>query len=227
LTFAAALSLLALPAAAQIKINEIFPNPLGVETGPDEWVEIYNAGVSAVDMTGWAIDDLVTISSAAVRARIPEDLDVNCSSNPVIQPGEFRVVRMTAGSAVLNNGGDTVYLVSDRLLNATVVDVVVYPSGVPETQSWGCVPNGTTTFAIRNPTTICGSNGGPVGDVTPPATVNDLVAAQGQFPGEIRLTWTAPGDDGVTGTASAYIIKVSHSVITAGNFDAAADLDRW
>jgi hypothetical protein len=227
LTLATAFTLLAFPAAAQIKINEIFPNPAGVETGPDEWVEIYNAGVSAVDMTGWAIDDLVTISTAAVRARIPEDLDVSCSTNPVIQPGEFRVVRMTAGSAVLNNGGDTVYLVSDRLLNATVVDVVVYPSGVPETQSWGCVPNGTTTFAIRNPTTICGSNGGAVGDVTPPATVSDLVAAQGQFPGEVRLTWTAPGDDGVSGTASAYIIKVSHSAINAGNFDAAADLDRW
>ncbi len=227
LILAAALTLLALPAAAQLKINEIYPNPLGAETGPDEWVEIYNAGPSAVDLTGWAIDDLVTISQVAVRGRIPEDLDVSCGTNPVIQPGEFRVVRMMVGTAALNNGGDTVYLVSDRLLNATVVDVVVYPSGVPETQAWGCIPNGTTTFAVRNPPTICASNGGPVGDVTAPATISDLVAAPGQFPGEIRLTWTAPGDDGVTGTASAYIMKVSHDPINAGNFQAAADLDRW
>ena len=227
LALTALLSLAALPAAAQIKINEIFPNPLGAETGPDEWVEIYNAGAVPVDLTGWAIDDLVTITQTAVRARIPEDFDPACSLNPVIQPGEFRVVRMTGPTAALNNGGDNVYLVSDRLLNATVVDLVIYPAGVPETQSWGCVPNGTTTFAVRNPTTICASNGGPVGDVTPPGTVADLVAAPGQFPGEVRLTWTAPGDDGATGTASAYIIKVSHGTITAGNFDAAADLDRW
>ncbi len=224
----AALLLLApLPAAAQVVINEIFPNPLGVETGPDEWVEVFNAGPSAVDMTGWAIDDLVTISTVAVRARIPEDLDAGCSTNPVIQPGEFRVVRMMAGGAVLNNGGDNVYLVSDRLTSATVVHAVIYPTGVPETQSWGCVPNGTSSFAVRNPATICASNGGATGDVTPPAIVNNLSATVGQFPGEIRLTWTAPGDDGATGTASSYIVKVSHSVISPGNFDAAADLDRW
>src|SRR5262249_30650270 len=75
--------------------------------------------------------------------------------------------------------------------------------------------------------TLCASNGGAAGDVTPPGTVSDLVAQPGQFPGEIRLTWTAPGDDGSSGTASAYIVKVSHSGLTAGNFDAAADLDRW
>jgi hypothetical protein len=222
----AALPLNTSPATAAVFINEILPNPLGVETGPDERVELFNSGPGAVDMTGWAIDDLVTITQVAVRARIPEDLDPACSTNPVIQPGEFRVVRMQPGSAVLNNGGDNVYLVSDRLLNATVVQLVIYPTGVPETQVWACLPNGTTTFAIRAPT-MCASNGGPVGDVTAPATVSDLLASPGQFPGEIRLTWTAPGDDGAIGTASAYLIKVSHDVITAGNFDAAADLDRW
>jgi len=226
LPLAALLLATPLPALAQLRINEIFPNPVGAETGPEEWVEIYNAGPNAVDMTGWAIDDLVTFTQVAVRARIPEDLDPACSTNPVIGPGEFRVVRMLAGSAVLNNGGDTVYLVSDRLLNATVVDVVVYPAAA-EGVSWGCIPNGTTSFAFRSPTTPCASNGGPAGDFTAPGTVNDLLAAPGAFPGEVRLTWTAPGDDGAAGTASAYLIKVSHDPLTAGNFDAAADLDRW
>jgi len=226
LPLAALLLATPLPALGQVRINEILPNPVGAETGPEEWVEIYNAGPNAVDMTGWAIDDLVTFTQVAVRARIPEDLDPACSTNPVIGPGEFRVVRMLAGSAVLNNGGDTVYLVSDRLLNATVVDVVVYPAAA-EGVSWGCIPNGTTSFAFRSPTTPCASNGGPAGDFTAPGTVNDLLAAPGAFPGEVRLTWTAPGDDGAAGTASAYLIKVSHDPLTAGNFDAAADLDRW
>src|SRR5262245_37516483 len=217
--------LVALPASAAVFINEIFPNPVGAETGPQEKVEIYNSGPGSVDMTGWGIDDAVTFSTAAVRARIPEDLDPTCSTSAIIGPGEIRVVMMSPGSAVLNNGGDDVYLVSDRLVSATVVQLVTYPATPGEGVSWACIPNGTTSFAFRSPT-LCASNGG-VGDVTAPGTVSDLLAAPGQFPGEIRLTWTAPGDDGSTGTASAYIIKVSHATITAGNFDAAADLDRW
>jgi hypothetical protein len=212
-------------ASAAVFINEILPNPIGSDTGTER-VEIYNSGPNAVDMTGWGIDDAVTITTAAVRARIPEDLDATCSTSAIIGPGEFRVVMMQGGAAVLNNTGDDVYLVSDRLVNATVVQLVTYPATVGEGQVWSCIPNGTTSFAFRAPT-LCASNGGAAGDVTPPGTVSNLAAAPGQYPGEIRLTWTAPGDDGATGTASAYIIKVSHAAINAANFGAAADLERW
>ena len=69
------LSLSLVPGAdAQVRINEILPNPLGTDTGT-EWVEIYNAGPGPVDLTGWAIDDAATFDEIAVRARIPEDLD--------------------------------------------------------------------------------------------------------------------------------------------------------
>ena len=90
-------------------INEILPNPAGSDTGTER-VEIYNAGAGAVDMTGWAIDDAVTIGQVAVRARIPEDLDPTCSTSAVIGPGQFRVVMMQGGAQVLNNTGDDVYL---------------------------------------------------------------------------------------------------------------------
>ncbi|MHC4250169.1 MAG: GDSL-type esterase/lipase family protein [Planctomycetota bacterium] len=36
-------------------------------------------------------------------------------------------------------------------------------------------------------------------DTTPPATISDLVAAEGQEAGEVILTWTCPGDDGAEG----------------------------
>ncbi len=223
----ASLNFAANPAFAQIRINEIFPNPVGANETGLEWIEIYNAGPSAVNMTGWAIDDAVTIGTSAVRARIPEDLDAACNSSAIIGPGEYRVIRPIATSINLNNGGDDVYLVSDRLVSATVVQLVTYPSSsLNEGQSWACIPNGTTSFAFRA-ATMCASNGGAAGDVTAPATVNDLNAVPGSLPGEIRLTWTAPGDDGATGTASAYIMRVSHSAITAGTFDAVADIDRW
>lgn len=212
------------PASAQVFVNEILPNPIGTDTGTER-VEIFNAGPGSVNMTGWAIDDAVTIGQAAVRARIPEDLDPTCSTDPIIGPGEYRTVMMQGGTAVLNNSGDDVYLVSDRLVSATVVHAVTYPATVGEGDSWASIPNGSSNYAWRAPT-LCASNGG-VGDIVPPATVTDLIASPGQYPGEIRLTWTAPGDDGMTGTASAYIIRVSHDPITMGTFDAVADLDRW
>jgi hypothetical protein len=218
---------LASPASAQILINEIFPNPAGTETGFDEVVEIYNAGPNPVDMTGWAIDDLATIGTTATRCRIPEDLVVTCSTNPVIGPGEFRLVRGQSSASWLNNsGGDGVYLCSDRTATPTVVHTVTYPDASGQSGNvWSCIPNGTSSFAWRAPTP-CASNA-PPGDATPPATVNDLAAVAGDFPGEIRLTWTAPGDDGAAGTASLYVIKMSHAPITAGTFDASADIDRW
>lgn len=221
---ALALLALAAPASAQVFVNEILPNPVGSDNGAER-VEIFNAGPGAVDMTGWAIDDAVTIGQVAVRARIPEDLDPACSTNPIIGPGEYRSVMMQGGAAVLNNTGDDVYLVSDRLLSATVVHAVTYPATVGEGQSWASIPNGSANFAWRVPT-LCASNGG-TGDVVAPAAITDLLASPGVYPGEIRLTWTAPGDDGNTGTASSYIIRVSHDPITAGTFDAGADIDRW
>lgn len=58
-------------------------------------------------------------------------------------------------------------------------------------------------------------------DVTPPTTVSNLTAAPGSTHGTYRLQWTAPGDDGMTGKASQYVIKYSAQPITAGNWNSA------
>jgi fibronectin type 3 domain-containing protein len=63
--------------------------------------------------------------------------------------------------------------------------------------------------------------GATYSDITPPAAITDLIAATGTNPGEVDLTWTAPGDDGTTGQASKYIIKYSTSEITDANWDLA------
>ncbi len=54
-------------------------------------------------------------------------------------------------------------------------------------------------------------------DITPPAAISNLTALPGTNDGEIILRWTAPGDDGMTGTAKIYIVKYSQTQIT--NFD--------
>jgi hypothetical protein len=54
-------------------------------------------------------------------------------------------------------------------------------------------------------------------DVTPPATITDL-AASNATSWSVKLTWTAPGDDGVLGTATSYDVRYSTSSIDEGNW---------
>lgn len=214
------------PCRAQVVINEILPNPSGDDVGTER-IEIVNAGPTSVDVTGWAIDDAATIDEVGVRCRIPEDFDTSvCPASAVLAPGEFRVVKGTSTAAFLNNTGDDVYLITDRTVTPNVTDLVTYPSAALQVDmTWGAVPNGSENFAWRTQT-LCGSNGG-AGDFIPPSSVFNLVAAPGGYPGEVRLTWTAPGDDGASGTASAYLIKVALSAITPATFDAATDIEFW
>lgn len=57
-------------------------------------------------------------------------------------------------------------------------------------------------------------------DLTPPAAVVDLAAPM-VADNNLILTWTAPGDDGVLGLASAYDLRWSTQPIDAGSFNAA------
>jgi hypothetical protein len=62
-------------------------------------------------------------------------------------------------------------------------------------------------------------------DTTPPAAITDLSASTGSNSGEIDLRWTAPGDDGTAGTATAYTIKYATTPITTdAEYDASAGL---
>ncbi|MFH2036335.1 MAG: fibronectin type III domain-containing protein, partial [Candidatus Zixiibacteriota bacterium] len=59
-------------------------------------------------------------------------------------------------------------------------------------------------------------------DTTPPAGIFDLSAETGSGGGEVYLEWTASGDDGTNGAASAYMIRYSQELITDDNWDQAA-----
>lgn len=63
---------------------------------------------------------------------------------------------------------------------------------------------------------LYGSYVGP-SDTTPPADITDFTATPGTS-GSVDLTWTAPGDDGTTGTASSYDIRYSTRPINKANF---------
>ncbi|HUW85235.1 MAG TPA: DNRLRE domain-containing protein, partial [Phycisphaerae bacterium] len=61
-------------------------------------------------------------------------------------------------------------------------------------------------------------------DVTAPAAISNLAAATGTQAGTVDLTWTAPGDDGMTGTAQSYDIRYSTSSIDEGNWASATEV---
>ncbi|WP_127578941.1 discoidin domain-containing protein [Paenibacillus koleovorans] len=58
------------------------------------------------------------------------------------------------------------------------------------------------------------------GDTTPPSAITNLAVGT-TTSSSVQLTWTAPGDDGGTGTAASYDIRYSTSTITAGNWSSA------
>ena len=51
-------------------------------------------------------------------------------------------------------------------------------------------------------------------DTTDPASIADLDASTGALNGTVALSWTAPGDDAGTGTASSYEVRYSSSAIS-------------
>lgn len=60
-------------------------------------------------------------------------------------------------------------------------------------------------------------------DTTAPAAVSNL-ALSSPSNSAMTVSWTAPGDDGSTGTATSYDLRYSTSAITSGNFSSATQV---
>ncbi|MBI5573520.1 MAG: lamin tail domain-containing protein [Elusimicrobia bacterium] len=88
--------------------------------------------------------------------------------------------------------------------------------------------DGTYTFRVYSDTAgvnvseIATSPTITVTESVPPAAISDLTALEGTNDGIVKLNWTSPGDDGVSGNLTGtFRIKYSSvSIISAGNFDA-------
>lgn len=97
------------------------------------------------------------------------------------------------------------------------------PSGTPDTfVVTGLTPSTNYYFALKTvdsegnwsaKSNIASAPTTAVQDNTPPAAVADLAAAS-STQNSVTLTWTAPGDDGTTGTAASYDIRYSMSPIS-------------
>jgi hypothetical protein len=61
-------------------------------------------------------------------------------------------------------------------------------------------------------------------DTEAPAPVINVTASTGTAPGTVDLNWIAPGDDGTTGTASAYVVRYNTVPITESNWASSSNV---
>lgn len=91
----------------------------------------------------------------------------------------------------------------------------------------GLIPSTTYYFILRTADEVPNWSGfsnfagvTTTGDLVPPAAIADL-AITAATATSLALRWTAPGNNGSTGTAASYDIRYSTSPINAGNFASA------
>jgi len=102
-----------------VRINELLPVPEstdwdgdGTAGELDEWIEIYNAGATAVDVSGWQVDDG---DGDGAPYALPVDT--------VLGAGEYLVLYRQKTGIALDDGGDELKL---RMPGGEVVDAVAF-----------------------------------------------------------------------------------------------------
>jgi hypothetical protein len=107
------------PVSASVRVNELLPVPGGTDWDGngiadelDEWIELYNAGTTQVDLGRWLIDNAQNGSAAY---QIPAGV--------VLDPGAFLVLHRQKTGIILHNDGGKVRLVDT---SGRVVDEVTF-----------------------------------------------------------------------------------------------------
>jgi hypothetical protein len=117
-----------------IKLNEILPDPSGADAGL-EFVELYNAGDSRVDLSGWGIDTATSAWSSSPDFSLPEGTKLGVGKYLLIASFDGADVndggKISLGNALTGPDGvrlsDCTGEVQDTLLYAKAGDVAVDP----------------------------------------------------------------------------------------------------
>lgn len=134
---------------AAVTINEFAYDDTKTSDPGDshEFVELYNDGGAAVDISGWTLGGRDASGNNTIIT-IPGALG---SSTTTIAPGGFYVIGMAGvqnvnqtNAAFLENDAETIELRSGPFASATLVDAVVYESN-KGTASYGALPADVAT----------------------------------------------------------------------------------
>ncbi|MCC6749229.1 MAG: lamin tail domain-containing protein [Deltaproteobacteria bacterium] len=106
------------PVGGNLQISEFMANPKAVPDADGEFVELYNPGSAAVDITGWTLKDLGS------------DLHVVKGSGPVLVPAYGYLVLGREANQTLNGGINVGYVYANfDLANASDEIVLLDKSG--------------------------------------------------------------------------------------------------
>ena len=170
-------------------------------TGPD--------GTAPADVTALATGT-VTTSSVALSWTAPGDdgatgtattYDVRYSTSTITAGNWASATQATGEPAPSVAGSAESFTVTGLSEGTTYYFAIKTSDEVPNESALSNVPSATP-------------------DGTAPADVTDLATGT-VTTSSVALSWTAPGDDGATGTATTYDVRYSTSTITAGNWASA------
>lgn len=129
------------PPPARVTINEVVYDPVGTDGGK-EWVELYNAGGSAADLSGWTLTD----EDAATPATIPAGV--------TLPSGAFLVLRLGAtgtNDLDFSDGTGTLFLSTTISLANTNDQVTLYNSPARDEASLVDFMQYSTTSSVTEP----------------------------------------------------------------------------
>ena len=129
------------PSSAKVVVTELMPDPQAVADTQGEWLELYNAGTSAVNLSGWKLADSSGNShtiAASLSLGVGQYLVLGNNSNQATNGGV--PVAYSYGGWNLANSADQVLLYDTT---GALADQVSYDS------SWG-VASGAS-LSLKNP----------------------------------------------------------------------------
>lgn len=167
-----------------------------------------NATISGLKIENIGIENITIVSTKISWSGVPSNRNL---TNISIDSGSVWTGSDSSGSSqdisdfVLNLGAGTYPM--DFTFSGSV-------NGISMTVEFTMLDGSTKTVDF--------TPGSPP-DTTPPADITNL-STSGATTSSINLSWTAPGDDGNSGTASSYDIRYSTVAITSSNWSSATQV---
>ncbi|MBU0982865.1 MAG: fibronectin type III domain-containing protein, partial [candidate division Zixibacteria bacterium] len=207
-------------------------------TGLDPATTYYFAIKAGDEVPNWSI-----LSNIAIKTTAQEDTPPSYIANLSLGSATVNSLRLSWNAPGDDGNSGTASEYDIRYSTSTITDAnwdaATQVSGEPSPQIagssesfvvTGLAENTTYYFAIKTADEV--PNWSTLSNVPSASTAQEstapaaIAALSAGSPTEtsIVLSWTAPGDDGNTGTASQYDIRYSGSAITDANWDAATQV---
>lgn len=216
--------------------NKLYASPLeSFSATPESWSLIYDGSATAINdlsvVPASGAFNLLATSAGVLQSDGADttwtpvnsgltDLDITSVANDFTLPN-ISYAASTDGGIFKSTSIDT-GSISWTPINAGLIDTNIKEIKTNPTSSG---INNFATYAVGElgayRLDLTAADGLPsAGDSTPPARIEDFTAT-GSNSQSITLVWTAPGDNGDTGTASNYDLRYSTATINDSNWDSA------